>query len=268
MITMQSRVLSEQAIRQLAPSAFAEAAHISRSARYTYIPTSRIIDEMRNEGFSVVGASQSRSRDPGRRAHTKHLIRFARVDQGVSAVGDSIAQVCLINSHDGTSAYQLMAGLFRLVCLNGLIVSDGTVEALRVPHAGDVVGRVIEGSYEVMDGANRASEVAGEWRSLTLDPMEQHAFADAALRLRWEPSKAPITTGDVLQVRRQEDRPSDLWTTFNRTQEALLNGGQRTRNENGRRGTVRAIRGIEKNVALNRALWQLAENMAKIKKAA
>lgn len=269
MATMNTQILSNDRIRALAPSAFAEAAHDSRSSRYTYIPTSRIIDAMRNEGFDVVGASQSRSRNPNKVAFTKHMIKFARANQQVSAVGDSIAQVVLVNSHDGSSAYQLMAGLFRLVCLNGLIVSDSTVECLRVPHAGDVVGRVIEGSYEVIEGADKAAAVASEWRSTKLDPLEQEAFASAALRLRWEsPEKAPITANRLLQVRREDDRATDLWTTFNRAQEALVGGGQRTRLATGRRATVRPVNGIDGNVALNRALWALAENMAAIKRAA
>jgi hypothetical protein len=37
-------------------------------------------------------------------------------------------EVVLVNSHDKSSAYQLHCGLFRLVCTNGLVVSDDTFQ--------------------------------------------------------------------------------------------------------------------------------------------
>ncbi len=40
----------------------------------------------------------------------------------------------LLNSHDGTGSYQLMSGVFRIVCRNGLIVSEGEAHMIRVPH--------------------------------------------------------------------------------------------------------------------------------------
>ena len=47
---------------------------------------------------------------------------------------DSVPEVVFLNSHDGTSAYQLRMGIFRVVCTNGLIVSRGCVPGvLRVP---------------------------------------------------------------------------------------------------------------------------------------
>lgn len=261
--------LTDDRLRQLVPSAFAESAHDSRSERYAYIPTFKVIDALRREGFAPTQAGQSASR-LGRSLHTKHMIKFSRLDaQGPQRVGDTVPQVALVNSHDGSSAYSLIAGLYRLVCSNGLMVADSTVESIRVPHTGDIVNRVIEGSYTVIEGAGKAAEVSDDWRAITLTDAEAGTYANAAALLRWDGDKgAPIHPTQMLKTRRSEDNARDLWTTFNVVQENLVRGGQRGRDANARRFTVRPVNGIDGNVKLNRALWALTEQMATLKQAA
>jgi hypothetical protein len=53
--------------------------------------------------------------------------------------GAEANEIVLLNSHDGTSSYQMLAGMFRFVCSNGLVCGD-TVADVRVPHKGDVAG--------------------------------------------------------------------------------------------------------------------------------
>ena len=45
-------------------------------------------------------------------------------------------EVVLLNSHDKGSAYQLHCGLFRLVCSNGMVVSDATFARISTKHSG------------------------------------------------------------------------------------------------------------------------------------
>lgn len=59
--------LTDDAIRAVAPSIFAEAAHDSRSERYSYIPTSAVLDELRGEGFQPFFVCQTRVRHDDRR---------------------------------------------------------------------------------------------------------------------------------------------------------------------------------------------------------
>ena len=265
------QALTIDQIRKAAPSAFAVEAHSSRSERYAYIPTSAIIERLFAEGFVCTSAQQARSRIEGKSEYTKHMLKFSREGQALARVGDSVPQLALVNSHDGTSRYKLLAGLFRLVCSNGLTVSDGTFGEVSVPHTGDIVGRVIEGSYQVIEGAEKAGEVAAAWRSIKLNVDEQTQFARAASLLRWDgiEAQAPVMPQTLLAPRRHEDRATDLWTTYNVVQENMVKGGQRgnTRDAGGRRRSVRAVKGIDGNVALNRALWALTEGMAALKAA-
>nr|WP_294544755.1 DUF932 domain-containing protein [uncultured Rhodopila sp.] len=271
-------VLSNDQIARLAPSAFATQAHESRSARYTYIPTSEVIDGLRAQGFLPVFAKQGRSRVAGKADFTKHLIRFRFQGQGpaLRRIGETFPEVVLVNSHDGTSAYQIMAGMLRLVCLNGMIVEDRELATVKVPHKGDVVSEVIEGSYTVLEESKRALVAADEWAGVTLKSDERMAMAEAAHVLRFADAdgnvETPVRPDQMLTVRRPADRSDDLWTTTNVLHENVIRGGLsawgRDANNRPRRVTTREIRGIDQDVKLNRALWVLGERMAQLKAAA
>lgn len=122
--------LSDAQIRAVAPSIFAEAPHDSRSERYTYIPTSTVLQGLRKEGFKPFMVAQTKVRHEDRRDFTKHMLRLRHASQ----INDTEAnEIILLNSHDGTSSYQMLAGMFRFVCSNGLVCGD-TVADVRVRH--------------------------------------------------------------------------------------------------------------------------------------
>lgn len=194
--------LSDDDIRLLAPSALATDAHESRSARYTYIPTAEVIAGMRQHGFLPMAAAQARTRDASRAGHTKHMLRFRHVDAKSATerrVGATFSEIVLLNSHDGTSAYRVMSGVFRLVCMNGMVVADRQGAEVRIPHKGDVVRQVVEGSYAVLDDARRALDAAAAWQGVTLSRDEQHAFGEAAHLLRFGDAEGNTATPITLE---------------------------------------------------------------------
>jgi hypothetical protein len=255
--------LSDDQIRKVAPSIFAEGKHASRSERYAYIPTIDVLGGLRREGFEPFMVAQTRVRDEGKREHTKHMLRLRHASQ---INGAEANEIILLNSHDGTSAYQMLAGMFRFVCCNGMVCGD-TMSDIRVPHKGDVVDRVIAGAFDVLDGFTRVVEERDSMKALTLASAEQAAFARAALELKYdtEVAAAPVTETQLLQSRRFEDRSNDLWTTFNRVQENLTQGGLPARTATGRSTRTRPVAGIDQSVKLNRALWVLATEMRKLR---
>lgn len=256
--------LSDDQIHRVAPSIFAEAPHESRSQRYAYIPTATVLTELRKEGFQPFMVTQTRTRHEDRRDYTKHMIRLRHASQ-INARGEA-NEIILLNSHDGTSSYQMLAGMFRFVCSNGLVCGD-TVADVRVPHKGDVAGQVIEGAYQVLHGFDRALESRESMQAITLEEGEAEVFARAALSLKYDdPDRpAPITESQILMPRRFDDRRPDLWSVFNRTQENLTKGGLHGRSANGRRQQTRPVQGIDSDVRLNRALWLLADGLRQLK---
>jgi len=255
--------LSFDAIRAVAPSVFADEKHDSRSDRYTYIPTSQILEGLRKEGFEPFYAAQTRTRDEGNKEHTKHLLRLRHASQ-ISA--KEANEIVLLNSHNGSSSYQMLSGVYRFVCANGLVCGD-TFEDIRVPHKGDILGRVIEGAYQVLDTFEQVNEHMAEMKAITLNHEEAESMAGVALALKYDdPIKpAPITESQLLRPRRAADAGTDLWTLFNVTQENLVRGGLSGRAATGKRTTTREVGGVTQSVKLNQALWKLAEAIRKAK---
>lgn len=257
------RPLSDDQIRAVAPSIFADAPHGSRSERYAYIPTATVLTKLRQEGFEPFMVCQTRVRNEDRREYTKHLIRMRHASQ---INGSEANEIILLNSHDGTSSYQMLAGMFRFVCHNGLVCGD-TAADIRVPHKGDVAGQVIEGAYEVLQGFGQVRQSRDAMRAITLDTGEAEILARSALALKYgDPDKpAPVTESQLLVPRRFDDRKPDLWSAFNRIQENMIKGGLAARTALGRRQRTREVQGIDQNLRLNRALWMLADGMRQLK---
>jgi hypothetical protein len=257
--------LSDDQIRCVAPSIFADGKHQSRSERYTYILTIDVMRGLRNEGFEPFMVCQTRVRHEDRLEYTKHMLRLRHANQ---INGDEANEIVLLNSHDGTSSYQMLAGMLRFVCQNGMVAGDNVAD-IRVPHKGNVVQNVINGAFDVLDGFDLIREQKDGMSNVTLDRDEQHAFARSALALRYDPTDAetpaPITENQLLNLRRFEDRRDDLWTVFNRVQENLTKGGLHGRSRTGRSMSTRPITGIDQNVKLNLALWVLADAMRQMK---
>ena len=256
--------LSVDQLMRAVPSAFAESAHASRSARYAYIPTAQIIEGMRTEGFLPVKAVQTAARDEGKAGHAKHMIRFRREDQLGAA---EAREVILINSHDGSSAYQLSAGIYRLVCSNGLVVGNEEISQ-KVYHKGNVAHDVIEGACRIVGDFDKVSADIDAMKSVQLSQPLMLAFAAAAIEARFDTDEKPVTPEQVLRPRRHADMANDAWTTFNRIQENVVKGGLNgaSKDANGRlqHRRTREVKGIDQNSALNRALWKLGVEVAKI----
>ena len=266
--------ISDEQILARCPSVFAEQKHDSRSDKYTYLPTTDLLRGLRSEGFFPVEVRQGGSRDEVKRGFTKHLIRLRRDVTSLTKVGDSFPEVVLVNSHDGTSSYQLYEGWFRLACLNGMVTADttkGEGHGIKIGHRGDILGDVIEASYRVIKESDETIPLIEDMAQIALTRTEQLAFAAAAKELRLD-DEAEILPEAIIRPRRQADVGDDLWRVFNRAQENLVRGGisYDTRDANNRRvhRHVREAKSIDSNVKLNRALWTLAESMRQLKHAA
>lgn len=278
--------LSNEELQRKAPSIFATKPWGEVSDKYAFIPTIDVVEKMRAEGFFPVRAEQSRARLEGKGDFTKHMIRFRRAQDMVdlqqanpghhfyAAHGQQapeIPEIVLVNSHDRTSGYQLEAGLFRFLCSNGLTVKSSDLGAVSVRHAGaNTAGLVIDGCCRIVETMPAVLERVDMMKSVTLDAGERQAFAAAALQLRYPDdaagnSTAPVAPAQLLVPNRSADRSPDLFTTFNTVQEHFMKGGVRGRGTTGQRMHTRAIKSVNEDLRLNKALWTLAEQMAKLK---
>lgn len=257
-------VLSVDQLQRAVPSAFAESAHESRSARYAYIPTINVIEGLRNEGFLPVQAFEAKARKEDRFGFTKHLIRFRKADQ---LDQPEAREIIVINAHDGSSAYKLNAGVCRLICSNGLIVgNEDTRQTVR--HSGNVIHDVIEGATHLIDTFDQVTTDIDTMKSVQLEKPLMLAYAEAALEARFNVDEKPLTAEQILRPRRMADTGSDVWTVFNRVQENVIKGGLHGTSKDALGRTLhrktREVKGIDQSDTLNRALWKLGVELAKL----
>jgi hypothetical protein len=250
--------LSDEQLQRCAPSIFARQPIPGVSDRYAFLPTECILDGMRREGWVPTFAAQQPVRKEGRQGFQKHLIRFSRIQDLENRV-ETRFEVAILNSHDRSSGYKVQAGLLRLTCLNGLLVSEETVGAIRIRHTDFQPAKVIEATFAIAEQIPAVLNEVETFKARLLSEREQQALAIGAHAYRWdEPAKAPITPAQLLAPRRPADQGDDLWRTFNRVQEHLTKGGQPGRTANGKRTRVRGVKGIDEDARLNRALWRMS----------
>ena len=259
-------ILNLDTLKHTVPSIFTKDAAARTSNKYSHISTASVVLALIDKGFMPTMAIQSNCRNAQKQAYTKHMLRFRHSDTTPTSDGLS-PEIILINSHDGQSSYKLIAGLYRLVCSNGLVAGND-YEEISIRHQGDVVSEVIEGTYEVIESANRMLDASKKMSNIILSESEKIEFAYEAHALRFEKSK----TGEsfrperLLTPRRTADQKNDLFTVFNLVQEHIIKGGIRGYGYNAQgypqRTRTRAIRGIDQGINLNRALWALAEKRA------
>ena len=209
-ISRNQTPLTLDEIAQRAPSALATRPFDAMSAKYGFVPTISVIQTMIAAGFKLFSPTQSRTRIVGKGDFTKHLLRFRRADVGPLVIGDVIPEVVLINSHDGTSAYKLIAGLYRLLCSNGMMVSDAEIDAINITHKGNIVQDVLDGSHRLIADTQKSLGTVQNWTRLQLTDGEQHAFAESAHTLRFADSEGNVTTPitpDQLLVRARGNAP-------------------------------------------------------------
>lgn len=251
--------LSDRQLRQFAPAIFAKEPHESVSARYGFFPTYSVVEALHKEGFMPVEVRNYRRRDPSRLSHTKHMIRFRKTGAvNKLVVNDVVPQLVMINAHDRSSPYHFFGGLFRLVCSNGLLVSEGgSVMPVKLRHTINLVDQVGDITAKLIAQHKAVFEYVNLMRRLKLTDKQAAAFARGAWALRPERAGV-IDTSDLLVPRRSEDKPRDLWHVLNVVQENMLKGGLHGKTASGRTMQTFGINGINGDIDVNAGIWELA----------
>jgi hypothetical protein len=74
----------------------------------------------------------------------------------------------------------MLAGVFRFVCCNGLVVGQ-IANDIRIPHKGNIQHEVIDGAFRVLEDFTLVNGSVDAMKALTLTRDEEHALAAAAL---------------------------------------------------------------------------------------
>lgn len=260
-------ILTTEHLKKQVPSIFSTHSSGNLSNKYSFISTFDCVEALAKEGFLPVKAQESRCLNIENKPFVKHLLRFRNkqyFDKSL-VVGDVIPEIVLVNSHNGSTSYQIKAGLYRLVCSNGLVVGNDFAQR-SIRHQGDIVSKVLEATGEIIEVFPEVIETSREWQTNYLSPEKKREFAQKALSIKWNEGEAPILPERLLNPYRTQDMRNDLWTVYNVIQERLIRGGMTysRRNESGRISinSTRAVKSVSENIRINTELWNLAQSMS------
>jgi hypothetical protein len=247
---MTSKTYSLDEIRAIAPSVFTteKAAHLTD--KYIQTPTSRVVEDLMRLGWQVTKAQEVRSKKY--KGFQKHIVVFRHPDIQIKGKNgdDAFPQILLTNSHDGKAAFNFRVGIFRLVCSNGLVVSDADFNNVSIRHMNYTFESLQAKVNEVIEKLPGLVQKINLFKNtkLTDDQMNEFAYKAATLR-----TKAKVNVMDLLEATRTEDQGNDLWAVFNRVQEKILGGSFRS----GKRKS-RSVTSFQKDIELNEQLFELA----------
>jgi hypothetical protein len=133
-------------------------------------------------------------------------------------VGSTRPEMILQNAHDGSRAYRIDAGLYRLVCRNGLTVADADFAHVSIRHVDVSADVFAKAARSVAESTPHVLQVVAKWQGIQLTEAARIEFARRAATLRWNPEQPVIkllTPEKLLEPLRIGDGSSDLWSVFN-----------------------------------------------------
>ena len=250
----KSQELSKNELREIAPSIFSTKPSPEVSKKYSHIPTDKLIDDMKLLGWKAIDAKEVNARTKGTMGFQKHLVVFRNPDIVINhnpnglkrdtssptgwrnsdgtfgkknSVDTVFPQILLTNSHDGKNAFTFTAGLFRMICENGLVISTNEFEKVSIRHMGYDFDELQKQITEMVEQLPLTVE---SMNKMIDTKMEQKAIVDFAkdmLAVRFpedELKRITIDMDEFITPVRPEDKGDDLWSVFNVIQEKIIEG--------------------------------------------
>jgi len=230
--------------------------------KYVHVPTEKVIEDIMELGWTPINAYRVKTRK-ARKGTGRHMVKFINYDF-MEEGKTEYPELLLTNSHDGTTAFKLDVGIFRLVCSNGMVIKAQDFGSMKVRHYGydfetikDAVNDLVE---QIPDYLKQVEEM--KQQKLEREQMLEFARQAAMLRMTKVNEEAiddVVDVDDLLFATRKEDEGDGLWEVFNRIQEKVVNGkfnyafGKKERK-------ARPVKGFKSQVKLNQDLWELASS--------
>jgi hypothetical protein len=252
--------LTMDEIKENAPSIFTTTSSPDTSEKYTHIPTSVVIEDMKKLGWGVVDAKQVKARKGV--GFQKHLLVFRNNDVVINGEdGDTVfPQILLTNSHDGKNSFTFTAGLFRMICENGLVVSTQEFENVKMRHMGYTFEELQERIKEMVERLPLTVESLNKMKQKQVEEKVAIKFAKKALTTRFTEDQIKVFKIDfkeLIKPVRKEDEGSDLWSVFNVVQEKIITGDF-TYLSGGKTRKARQIKNFNQDLKVNKELFEMA----------
>ena len=250
----KSQELSKGELKAMAPSIFSTEPSPEVSSKYSHIPTDKLIDDMKLLGWKAIDAKEVKARQKSTVGFQKHLVVFRNddivINQMPNDIRESITsptgyrrtdgtfakknpidtvfpQILLTNSHDGKNAFTFTAGLFRMICENGLVVSTNEFEKVAIRHMGYDFEELQKQITEMTEKLPLTVESMNNMIDTKMNQNSIVKFAKDMLAVRFpedELKRITIDMDEFITPVRPEDKGDDLWSVFNVIQEKIIEG--------------------------------------------
>jgi hypothetical protein len=240
------------------------------SKHYSFVPTMKVVNDLRELGYECVDATQVKARKKSTNGYQKHMLTFEHPDHKVEG-SEEYPQILLTNSHDGGNAFTLSAGIFRLVCSNGLVIKTEDYGSARLVHKGYSFEAVQKLVKEFEETISEVLTKITAMKKVELTKEQQIQFAKKAALLRFtaksynEDNIADVVQiDDLLYAERPEDKGNGLYEVYNRVQESLVKGkylyasSGKVNAEGTKVRKGREIKNFKQSIDVNKKLSELA----------
>lgn len=249
------------------PSITQTAPHSGLSNKYSFISTMDVIDRMNERDFLPTKIQEQHVRVPGKEGFQRHLVMFAHREHFDLVVDlkkpqTSIPLIYVKTDHIGATSFQTGLGFYRFICENRMMTGNEYAQH-KLKHMGrgdDDFNRAVD---DILNMGVTAQKRIDDYSTIEMTEVQQGVFAHEAAKVRF-PEKDIVSANTMLQRRRPQDRGQDLWTVFNVVQENLLKGGEYINFKETGDKKVREINSIDRQIDVNRGLWDLLENTANL----
>ena len=256
-----SKFLTLEELKETTPSIFTKKGSNDTSKKYTHIPTDRVIKDLELLGWGVVDAKQVKARKG--EGYQKHLVVFRNPDVVINGKdGDTVyPQILLTNSHDAKNSFQFQAGLFRMICENGLVIADKQFEDYKIRHMGydfETLQGIIK---EMVSNLDLTVESMNKMKATELSEDQTLELAKLMLETRIKDTNNTFTDQsikDVLIPQRKEDKGFGLWEVFNRVQENIIEGNFEYNTIGGKSRQARVIKNFKQDMKVNSKMFEQA----------
>jgi len=231
-------IYTPEIIKSVAPSVFATSPSPKMTDKYSFVPTEQVLEFFDREGWQVSSVKQT-----GRGVHSLHEIKF--------------------RNGELPAAFSLSAGLFRLVCSNGLTVPTSVADRFTMRHNHFTFDEVKGLAESFSKKLPMISQSVGRMMSRELSDDEKIRFVQQSAKIRFNAEKTfnDMEVLGLLQPNRVEDEGNSLWQVFNTVQEKFIRGGVSVNNSRGKNTKMRKIDNIIAQNTINTKLWELAETV-------
>ena len=175
--------------------------------------------------------------------------------------GDTVfPQILLTNSHDGKNAFTFTAGLFRMICENGLVIATDKFEDVKMRHMGYTFEDLQVNIREMVGRLPLTVESMNQMKAIEMGEQAALDFAKKALECRFnkkEVARIKVDLKDLLNPTRKEDMGNDVWSVFNVVQEKLIHGGFEYISGTKVR-KARQVKNFKQDQKINKELFSLA----------